>query len=241
MQEQRAPVKQPDVLSWQYVVLMVAIALLVVLVANVPVDIQRASPPTSAPQVASGQSAAEATPVAPSAALATAVPVEVAPLTSTDFTQHYEDESGIAFDYPTGWYTGMPQPGYVLLTNFPQDVESLPDNWAIIGVQTGTLADMASADGTAPEPGTSAHDLIQTLLDNNGLTSLEIQDITIDGKPAARIQVPSQGQEFAFVLITPNENGLVTVRGEIGADAWDEFGPLFDSFLETMTLNIPAS
>jgi hypothetical protein len=255
MQEQRASVKQPDILSWQYVVLMVAIALLVVLVAAVPVTIQRADQPTSAPQVASGQDSGEpatgATSVAPPAAgqaaatptlvQPTAVPVVAAPLTATDFDQHYEDETGVAFDYPSDWFTGMPQPGYVLLTNFPQDVQSLPDNWAIIGIQVGTLADLAGSDGVAPEPGTSPRDLVQSILDSNNLSDLEIQEMTVDGQPAARVHVVNQGREFEFVLATPNENRVVTIRGEVTEGGWETASALFDRFLESLTLNIPAS
>jgi len=246
MQEQRDSVKQPDVLSWQYVVLMVAIALLVVLIAAVPVDIQRAAAPTEASQVAAAQPTAQqptAVPTQAGTAEPTAVPspVPVAPLTATSLDQHYEDDTGLAFDYPEGWYTGMPQVGYVLLTNFPQDVQNLPDNWAIIGFQTGTLADLASPDGTVPEPGTSASELVQSLLDTNGLSDLEIQELTLDGQPAARVHIVNQGREFEFVLAVIQETEIVSIRAEVTDGTWETASPLFDEILASLTFTVPAS
>ena len=228
MQEQRAPVKQPD-LSWQYVILMIAIVVLVVLVSKVPVTIERAP-----------AAAANATPTA----VPTPAPTVVAaPLTADSLDAHYEDETGLAFDYPSSWFTGVAQSGAILLTNFPQDVQSLPENWAIVGIQLGTLADLAAPDGTVPEPGTSPHDLLQSLLDSSGLTDLAIQDLTVDSKPAALVHVESasQSSEFDFVIITPNDNEVLTVRGEVTLGSWDELSGLFNAILASMKLDMPSN
>ena len=136
---------------------------------------------------------------------------------------------------------GELQPGYVLLTNFPQDVQAVPDGSAIIGFQIGALADLAGPDGSVPGPETTAHDLVQSLLDNNGLTGIEIRELTVGDQPAASVHIANQGSEFEFTLIIADATQVITVRGEVQEGMWDTFGPLFDNVLASMTIQIPAS
>jgi hypothetical protein len=217
MQEQQATVKQPDALSWQFILLAILIALLIPLSVAAPTDLERAARPTE--------------------------PIPEIPFAELQLTERYDDAGGISLSYPPTWYISAPSPGTVLLTNFPTDSETLPETPAVMRLQVGTLDMLANAAGEVPAPGTPPRDLLQAILDDSQITDVTIEDVAIGGHPAASVHVtlPNQGRELDFAVVTPNENAVVLIQAETDPAAWAEVGVFFGRVLETVSLNIPAS
>lgn len=217
MQEQQATVKQPDALSWQFILLAILIALLIPLIAAAPMDLDRAARPTE--------------------------PIPEVPFAELQLTERYDDPSGISLGYPSTWIITTPSPGTVVLTNFPADAETLPEKPAVMRLQAGTLAMLANSAGEPPAAGTSAHDLLQAVLDDSAITDATVEDLIIGGHPAARTHItfPDQGREFDFAVVTPDENNVVLIQAETDPNVWAEVGEFFNRILETVSINLPTS
>ena len=214
---------QQDVLSWQYIVLIVVIAAIVPLTAAAPITIARAERPTPPPVTVDTSN------------------IVLQPLDDLELTETYDDPSGISIAYPTEWLVTPIQPGFFVLSNYPIDgsLEAVPADLIVVQFQTGPLESFTMPDGSLPPSGISAHDLMETLV-ANAPEPTEITDSTVDETPAASVEINQNGSARQLLLVTPNENTLVIIDSNTSAENWDNFTGLLENILANITMNIPA-
>ncbi len=225
MEEQaaRAPdAKVQDVLSWQFILLIVVIAVLVPLISAAPVTIERSPAPVP-----------------------TAVPVDYSAyqyLNELALTATYDDPSGVSISYPEDWLITPIRPGFFVLSNYPVDgsMQTIPADLVVTQFQTGAMENFTLPDGSPPAPGTDAHDIMQAMLASVP-EPIAITDLTVDGSPAASIHLTRQGAWREITLVTPNENALVFIDFNTSEGNWENVNGLHQRLLEAVRIMVPAS
>ncbi|MFC1961153.1 hypothetical protein ACFLYO_10635 [Chloroflexota bacterium] len=204
MEEQSVPAPNQathEILNWQYILLIVAIAVLMPLIASAPISLDRAERPAAPP---------------PAAISADDLQV----LNELAINAAYEDPSGVALNYPEGWIISPLQPGYFMLTNYPIPIQSdtLPQDFVGLQFDVRLLEELTILpDGSAPPVGTTAHELAEIIagLILGSPEAAEITDITVNEFPAARFSASNPADPFGageIIIVTPDEATVAIIQ-----------------------------
>lgn len=215
--------KRVESLSWQYIVLLIAIAALVPLLSSSFLNnVERAEPPVvtlTAPDFAS---------------------TAYQGLAELPLNQAYEDASGIVVQVPESWHILTLQPGFFVISNHELDLTAteFPPDIVLTQVQIGPLNTFTLADGTAPADGTSARAILESL--TAGAQDLTITDLAVSDKPAASVIVEDETSVRQLILITPNNADLVVVDTSTASGMWSNVESLVARIVDSMTFGQAA-
>ncbi|GAB4570421.1 MAG: hypothetical protein Kow0077_04480 [Anaerolineae bacterium] len=209
----------PEALSWQFIVLLVAIAALIPLLANSFIqDVQRAEKPIPTPEPVDFSSAT------------------YEGLAELPLTQTFEGEDGVNIQYPESWSVLPLRAGFFVVSNYELDPTALefPPDIVLVQVQSGQLDTFTMPDGSPPAPGTEPLEIMQALTADS-TEPVEVTPLTVDGSPAASVLVEGEDSVRKLVMITPTDTKLVIVDVTTADGMWPNVETLVSRMVESMT------
>ncbi len=163
------------------------------------------------------------------------------PFDQLRLTEHYDDPGGISLDYPEGWSIASSQPGDVQLTNrSPGNPSAQPPIRAEIRVQIVPREQITFTDGSVPDSGSSAFEVMAKLVESLEEDSPTLTEVVIDSWSGASIHQVRQGLETELMLLTVDDDTYLAIRGTTNEGKWENFSSLFSRVLDTIALQ-PAA
>lgn len=223
MEEQTLQTEVPtreEALSWQFILVLVAIAALIPLLASSFIaNVERAEAPpipTAAPEPLSAEA--------------------LQAMAELPLDRIYIDPGGITIQYPESWYALSLGPGFFVLSNYELDLTAteFPPDIVLMQVQSGQLNTFTLPDGSVPEPGTSPQAILETLV-ADAPEPMEVTPRTAGDLPAASITMSGEGSGREFIMVTPSDTDLILIDTSAEASLWPGVLPLLNRILDSMT------
>jgi len=212
-----------EALSWQFILLLVVIAILIPVVSASFNNVERAARPVPTPEPIDFSSEAYQA------------------LNNLALDQTYDDASGISLSHPTGWFVLQLSSGYFVLSNYALDLNALefPEDIVLVQVQTGPLSSFTLPDNTTPESGTSPRALMEVVIADSP-DPIEIIDRPVGEAAGASIHLEDADTVRELLLITPTADDLVLVEASAAAGLWPNVSGLLGRIIDSMTFSLPS-
>lgn len=213
----------PEALSWQFILLLVVIAVLIPLIATAFNNVERATRPTPTPQPVDFSSEA------------------YQGLNELALDTIYNDASGISLSHPASWFVLPLRSGFFVLSNYEINpaAPEFPDDIVLLQVQTGPINSFTLPDNTNPASGTSPRALLEVVVADSP-EPIEIVDRPVGQSAGASIHLEDQDTVRELTLVTPNPDDLIVIETSAAPGMWPNVNVLLGRIIDSLTYTPPA-
>ncbi len=213
----------PEALSWQFILLLVVIAILIPVISTAFNNVERAAPPPPTPQVIDFSSEA------------------YQGLNDLALDQTYTDASGISLSHPASWSVLPLRSGFFVVSNYALDptAPEFAEDTVLIQVRSGPLASFTLPDNTTPESGTSPRALMEVVIADSP-DPIEIIDRPVGEAAGASIHLEDQDTVRELTLVTPNADDLIVIETSAAAGMWPNVNGLLNRIIDSLTYTPPV-